>query len=278
LAISDIQLGQARGVSGALRNATGSTIISRESNIQLSIHFDRIARAINNLLRELFILSRERMSGQLFFRVTGENGEPIFGDVDREALKGDFDFDIASDLLTSSEQERQQRATLMLQTAMNPAFMQTGIVTPGNMYELMREYLKAHNIKRIDDYISRPPDAPEERVSPSERIFRIVVNMYDNPPIENTVRLDENHEKAIQMIEGFKQSDDFGLLTSNAQVAALERLKEAHMQMMQAQQSQMANAAGLQTSSQSLAQPTVGPQAEASPLAAPEGEARGPVA
>ncbi len=158
LAISEIQLGRAPDKVGALRNATGSNLLASESGIQLEIHFDRVARCINRLLQFLFRLSRERMPHTLYYRVTGERGEPIFGKVNREDLKGEYDFKISVDILGQSQLEKQQQSVLLMQTLMNPAFSQTGVVTPDNFYNLAKNFLKAHRLGRIDDYIKMLQD------------------------------------------------------------------------------------------------------------------------
>jgi hypothetical protein len=282
LSINAINLSQTEGVSGALRNATGANLLSRESQVQLSIHFERISRSFNKLLRNAFVLSRERMPSELVFRVTGDLGQPVFGKVSREELKGDFDFDISMDLLGASEQEKQQRAVLMMQTLMNPAFMQTGIVQPENLYNIAKGFVKAHGIKRVDDLVTKPEGYQGSRMSPMDRIMKIVVGMIDEPPIESTIRLDENHQEAISFMDRFKESDEFGLFTRPDQLTAFERVMQRHNELMQAQQAGVANRAGVQVSPESLgpvqaAAPGQSAQEAAGPLESAEGEARGPV-
>lgn len=280
LSISDLQLGQTQGVSGALRNATGATILSRESQTQLNIHFDRIARALNKMLNSLFVLSRERISNKLVFRVTGEDGKPVYGEVSREDLKGDFDFDISVDILGASESEKQQRAVLMLQTLFNPLLLQTGIVTPSNIFNALKEFVKVHGIKKVDELVTQPPQFEGRRLTPEQRIFNIVVRNFSKPPIEETVRLDEDHLAAIDMMEKFKQSDEFGLFTDSDQVAAFEAVLARHRQLASATQAAGAitNQAGLQISPESIRNaPQQVAAGEQSALTGAEGEVNGPV-
>lgn len=247
LAIGNIQMGQTEGVAGALRNATGATVISRESQIQLNIHFDRIARSLNVLLRDMFVMCRERMPETLVYRVTGENGEPVFGKVNREDLKGDFDFDISIDLLAASETERRQLATLAVQTFINPAFLQTGVVSQENMYNILKNFAKVHGIKRIDDVITKPQGYTGPKITPEQRIFRIASNNFKDPPVESTIRLDENHDQALDIYQKFMDTDNFGLLTSNEQLAAYKSLMQETARLLAAQQSPgIPNSSGLQ--------------------------------
>jgi hypothetical protein len=234
LAISDIQLGRAPDKVGALRNATGSNLLASEAGIQLEIHFDRLARCIDRTLQFLFRLCRERMPDELYYRVTGDRGEPIFGKVNREDLKGEYDFKISVDVLGQSQSEKQQQAVLMMQTLINPAFTQTGVVTPENMYNLCKNFLKVNKLGRVDDYLTKP-QGYVERITPAERIYRLSFSMFANPAIEDTVTLDENHQQSLEDYAKFEQTDLFGLFNQEA-LAAYARLKQRHMQMLQAQQ------------------------------------------
>lgn len=280
LSISDLQIKGSSDKVGLFRTASGAAAVQAESGIQLEIHFDRIARTMSKMLQCLFRLCRERIPSDLFYRITGADGRPIFGKVNRDDLRGEYDFDINIDVLSQGKIEKQQNATLLLQTLLNPAFMQTGVVTPDNLYNLAKNYLIKNGVKRADLYVSEPPQYQGEIVTPQERIFRIVVGNFQDPPIETTVRLGDNHEKAIAAYEAFKQSDQFGLLSTSEQVAAFQRLIEAHMQMqMAAQAGGNPNIAGMQTPREGM-QPmgTMGPDGvNQGTLGAPMGEVRGPV-
>lgn len=277
LAVSEIQLGRAPGKVGALRNATGANLLSSESGIQLEIHLDRVAYAMSRLLQFVFRLARERMPATMFYRVTGERGQPIFGKVNRDDLKGEFDFNISVDILGQSQIERQQQATLIMQTLINPAFTQTGVIQPKNLYALAKGFLKANKVSRIDDYITEPQDFEGEVITPAERIFRITVGAFQDPPIESTVRFSENHEKALQIMDGFQNSDEFGLLTRAEQLQAFQALKEKHEQFLLAQQAGgNPNMTGMQTPREGFAPAQIGAPGE-SALQGAQGEVNGPV-
>lgn len=285
LAINDVNLGNlsGKGVAGALRNATGANFIDRQANIQLNPHLDRIARIMDKMLSDLFILARSRMDAELFFRVTGEDGKPIFGDVKKEDLVGDYDFVVDTELAASSEQERQQRATLMMQTFLNPGLQQLGIVTPGNSYELAKKYLIAHNVRNPDKFITKPADYQGPPMTPESRIFKILMGEGSIPPIEDTVRLEEDHDLALQKYERFRESDQFGLLGPE-QVADFSDLVQRHEEFKATLDSGqgLPNAAGTQFSNDG-GLPALGGQipdagqAEGGPLGSPEGEPNGPV-
>jgi hypothetical protein len=278
IALSDLNLGIAPQKVGALRNATGSNLLASESSIQLEIHFDRIADCMTKMLQFLFRLCRERIPSELYYRVTGDTGSPIFGKVDRENLKGDYDFIISIDILGQSSQERQQLSTLMLNTFMNPAFMQTGVVTSTNLYNLGKNFLRAYKAPRIDDLISKPQDYQGERLSSAERIFRIVVGQFDST-LPDTITLDENHMQAIAAYEAFQNSPEFGLLTTPEQLEMFKALIDRHMQMNAAQNAPgNPNVTGFQIPREGLG-PTGAPQQGAvnDPLLQTVGQANGPV-
>ena len=233
IAISELQLGRAPERVGALRNATGSNLLATESGIQLEIHFDRIATTLSKLLNFLFKLCRERIPETLYYRVTGERGQPVFGVIrSRDELRGDFDFKISVDILGQTQLEKQQQSVMIMQTLMNPAFTQTGVVTPTNLYELASNFLKAHKIGRVDQYVTPPPEYTGPVVTPEERIFRLVAGVIEG--VEDTVQLQENHEKALKSYDAFEQSDLVGVLTPEA-LQALNRIRQRHQELMAAQ-------------------------------------------
>lgn len=286
LAINDINLGNltGRGVAGALRNATGASFVDRQANIQLHPHLDRISRELSFFLSDLFIMTRSRMSDQLFFRVTGEDGKGVFGEVSRDDLRGDFDFIIDVALAASSEAERQQRASLMLQTTLNQTFMQTGIIQPGNLYEILKEFLVRHQVRNPDKFITKPPQYAGPPLTAQQRIFKVLMGQTENPPIEASVRPEENHEAALQIYQEFQDSDLFGNL-NEIQVVALQEIIDAHTNFqttLQGGGAGVPNIAGTQLPGQGGLQ-ALGPEdvgvggAEGGPLGSPEGEVNGPV-
>lgn len=279
LATDDIQLGRAPAKVGALRTGTGSNILANAAGVQLEIHFDNIAWAMSRMLQFLFRLCRERMPSSLYFRVTGERGEPIFGKVSREDLKGEYDFEIAVDILSQTATEKQQQATLMLQTLLNPAGTQTGIVQPENIYNLYKNFLKAYKVGRVDDYLTKPQGYKGPSLTTMERIARIVLGVFEG--LENTVRLEEDHEAALQELQSFEDSDNFALLFKPQQVAAYAALKAAHESQLQAQQAGLPpNVAGMQVPRDGLAALSGAPQGaqpDMGTLGAPTGEVNGPV-
>lgn len=277
LNISDIQILGAPKNVGVYRTASGTAASQQESQIQIDIHFDRIARTLSRLFQALFRLARERMPEELVYRVTGEQGQPIFGKVNREDLRGEYDFDINVDILGESRTEAQQKATLLMQTLINPAFTNTGVVSPENLYHLAKNFLMKNRFKRIDNFIASPPQYEGEPMTPSQRIFAIVAGNFQNPPIESTVRLNEDHQKALAEYEGFKKSDTFGLMTQQVQLEALDRLIQRHNQLMAAQQAGgNPNLAGMQTPREGFAPIEAGGQ-DLGTLGAPQGEANGPI-
>jgi hypothetical protein len=229
------------------------------------------------LLQALFRLTRERMPEELVYRITGEGGEPIFGRVNRNDLRGDYDFDINVDILGESRIEAQQKATLLMQTLINPAFTNTGVVTPSNLYHLAKNFLMKNRFKRLEKFITTPPEYAGEPVTPSERIFSIVVGAFMNPPVWETVTLNEGHEKAIAAYEAFKESDMYGLLTQPAQLNAFAKLIETHQRLLSAQQAGgNPNLAGMQTPRDGFAPIEAGGQ-DLGAMGAPQGEANGPM-
>lgn len=230
---SDLQLGVGPRQVGALRNATGANLMASESGIQLEIHYDRLARSMNKFLQALFRLCRQRMPETLYYRVTGDKGENIFGNIDKRSLRGEFDFIINVDVLGQSRIEQQQQATMLMQTLLNPTFIQTGIVQPKNLYAIAQNYLKKNKFSRVDEYISKPMDYTGPQLTTEMRIYRIVAGRLQG--LVESIQLGEDHAKAIAEIESFKDSDYMGLLENPMQIKVLNDVEQRHQELLQAQ-------------------------------------------
>lgn len=281
LSVSDLQIRGSTDKVGLFRTASGASAVQAESGIQLEIHFDRIARTMSKMLQCLFRLCRERIPSELYYRITGTDGTPIFGKVNRDDLKGEYDFDINIDVLSQGRIEQQQNATLLLQTLLNPAFLQTGVVNPDNLYHMAKNFLVKNRIKRPDQYISEPVHYQGDVLTPQERIFRIVVGQFTDPPIESTVRMADNNEKALEAYQAFHDSDHFGLLATQPQMAAFQRLMDATKQMLTASSAGgNPNQAGMQTprdGMQPMEAMQPGQPTTQGTLGAPMGQVPGPV-
>lgn len=239
------------------------------------------------MLRAVFVLYREKKTNDIFYRVTGEDGRPIFGQTNREALQGDFDFDLDVDALGTSDAEKQQRATLLVQTLANPTFMQLGIVTPSNQYNALENLLKSHGIKDPYLYITKPPEYTEPVMPPEQRFLQIVMGL-NNPPIHLTVRPNEDHQAALTFLRGLQEDANLsvlGMLDTQEKLSAYVKLMQTHEQMLQMMQNPnpMPNISGTQMPAQgglpamdSGGIPSAG-QPEQGPLGSPQGEVNGPV-
>ena len=222
------------------------------------------------------------MDGQIYFRVTGEDGKGVFGEVSSQDLRGDFDFDIDTDLASASEAENQQRASLVIQNLLNPTFQQLGIVQPANYYEALKELLIKNGIRHPDKYITPPPQYAGPPLTKETRLLKIITGQGDSPPIENSVRPEENHELALEFYEQFKKSPEFGFL-DRKKLGAFQSLLEAHQRFLSMLQAPVGvpNITGTQLPGQGGLGPLPGapsPAApEGGPLGSPLGEPNGPV-
>jgi len=232
-------------------------------------------------------MTRSRMKKEVYFRVTGEDGKGVFGEISRENLRGDYDFVIDVDVAASSEAERQQRVSLMLQTILNPAFMQTGIVQPGNLYEVLKEFLIRHQVRDPDRYISKPADYAGPPLSTDQRIMKIMLNRYDEPPIESTIRPEEDHTRALETLQEFEDDDLFGTFDRD-QLAAYSAVKTTHEQFLaltgggakgvpNTTGTQMPGEGGLQALGPQGGEVPDANASEGGPLGSPLGEPNGPV-
>lgn len=162
------------GAQGAARTATGARAVINESNANLDIFLRRLSMSMQKTYIYLFQMLKQRMPDGMEFRVTGDDGNQYFAKIDsREELAGMFDFEVETVSSNSNDQIKIQRASQTFQVAQNPILLQTGIVSPYNLFDAAKNFLEASGVKDWSRFISQPP-GPERIYTPEEIGNRIL--------------------------------------------------------------------------------------------------------
>ena len=113
-----------------------------------------------------------------------------------------------------------------------------------------------------------------------------MLNRYDTPPIETTVRPEDDNERALETYQEFEDSDLFGIFDQDqlAAYSALKKETEKFAQLAAGGAQGMPNISGTQMPGEG-GLPALGPEAgvpdanapEGGPLGSPVGEPNGPV-
>lgn len=237
--ISDLTLGVLSGNQGAARTATGARAIVGESATNLNVNLGRLVRTWNKSLNYLFNLLQKRIPSGLSFRVTGDDGDTYWQEVkNRNDLIGDFDFEISSNSAQSNPQVRQQAAQQILQLASNPLAIQLGIVTPGNFYEAMKNFVQSFEVRDFNRFFTRPREFSVQ-LSPQEEFNRVINGI--NVPV--TPEMD--HQGFIDFFQFILSNPEQLGQYSQEAVLRVQAQADAHSQMLAAMrdiQAQAANA------------------------------------
>lgn len=250
--ISDLSLGAMSGAQGPTRTATGARALIGEANANLDVHLRRLFRGYKESLEYLLSMLQERLPADFAYRVTGEDGSEYFNYIkSRSEIEGDYDFELDPSSAASNPEVRQQRAQAILNLAMNPLLLQTGLVTPSNLYETLKEYLLSIGKKSFARVITKPADfaivlTPEDMAN---RILRGI-----NVPVLPT----DDNQGFLAYYQEIMGDDQLLGQFDQQQVVALTqqaRARQALLQAMQQQQAQMANIAQQQANTQQATNP-----------------------
>lgn len=238
--LSDLNFGLLTA-QGAARTATGARALIGESNANLDVHLQNLARGWKDALNYLFSLIQQRIPRGFSFRVTGMDGKDFFGEIpDREAIRGRFDFEISENSANSNRQIQQTIAQQILAQVLDPVAIQTGIVSPGNIYEAKKNMFQAFGVKDWSRYISKP-QGHRVFLTPEEEINRVING------ITTPVNIGDDHESFIRAAtelldsEAAQGVDPAGLRALQAQVLEHQRAFQA-LQQLQRQQAVQAQA------------------------------------
>jgi hypothetical protein len=182
---------------------------------------------------------QQRTPKGLEFRITNEEGLTRYGTVtDPNQLKGQYDIEISPESSASNKQVQLETATQILQMTQNPVLIQTGIVTPQNIYEGAKNYMKVLGIKDISRFLNNQFEN-QIVLLPREELDRVL-------GLENVAVLpNADHEGFIGLAQEIMQDDmKLGLLNKD-QVLKLNLQMQRHQQMMQAIQAAQAQQANV---------------------------------
>jgi hypothetical protein len=256
ISISDINLGRIGG-QGAARTATGVSALVSENNANLDIFIKRMQRGWKKTLRLLFQMLQKRMPKEMWIRITGDDGKFYPFRIQRGDIQACYDFDIDANSVNSNKAVTREIAQQTLNMCLNPLLIQTGVVTPENIYEAVKEWLVSLEKKDFARFITKPTDQ-EAFLTPEQEAQRIIRSI--PVPIHPAM----NHAGFVNYVRMMFATDE--LIGSLDQEAAKRLADQAskHMQMQQAMEQQAAQQANMRQQQINAAQAGT-PQLSAGP-------------
>lgn len=235
--ISDMSLGVIGG-QGATRTATGARALLGESNANLDVFLRRMNRGWKKVLNYLFQSLQQKVPPGLQFRIFGDDGDDFWATIhSRDALQGDYDFEIDANSANSNQTVRIEQSNDILQTIVNPLLIQLGIVSPSEIYEALKNKFKQSGIKEFSKFIRKPTQ--QTRLFTPEEVANRVLRGID-------VQLgpDQDLEGFVAYVNHVVDEDELNGQFDQNQIITLvmkQRQAQAMLQALQQQQAQVAN-------------------------------------
>lgn len=262
--ISDLALG-ANTTQGALRTATGARALMGEANANLDVHLHRLIGGWKRVQQLLLYFMQDRLPEGFEFRLTGEDGQDYFAYINnRNDIAGDFDFEFDPSTADSNPAVRQEKATQVFNTIMNPLLIQLGIVGPRQVYEASKGLVKSFGIQDWAKYVNEPKEQPLI-MSPEEEANRLLRG------VDVPVTLQGDHEGFIEYLDFIMSKPEMLGQFTEDQIMILVRQRGEHEAMLEALQQLQAQQANLRQMQSNAAQ-----SAQQAPTA-PEGAQTNPV-
>jgi hypothetical protein len=222
--INKLAQGQVGG-QGIARTATGAASLISELNTNLDIFIRRYQFGFRKSLRIVDKQCQDLLPLGLEYRVIGmdQTGAVNRRFTDREAIKFDCDYDLVGNSVNSNPAIERDTAVQLLQYALNPIMLQTGIVGPKQVYNTMKNLLQKLDIRDIGSYIQSPDGIEGPEFTAQDEINAIASG------VELPIRLNDEHEKKLAYYNAFENSDEFGFLTE-AHMPLYAKMKQKHEQ------------------------------------------------
>jgi hypothetical protein len=227
--ISDLSLGVISGRQGAARTATGVQGLLGELSANLDVFLKRLNEGWGQFLEFLLDMLQQRLPSDFVFRVTKDSDLALnwIRLQDKSEIQGNYEIITAPNSATSNQQVSEQRSNEIMQNLMNPLYIQLGIVTPVQVFEILKNWMKVRGIKDIGRFIQQPAQM-QRTFTPEEEANRILSGM--DVPIDPAA----DHAGFISFVAELKKDDQILGQFRPEDVAALEVQMIKHQQMMQA--------------------------------------------
>jgi hypothetical protein len=240
--IGEFQLGRVpTGKSSALRTTGSMSMLQAQGDARP----ERILRRLFIGLSQIYSIIHELNCAFLprgkQIRVSGlkrPDEDPYVTIDGREKIDGLYDFEFEANAFNTSKAALQQSLMQLAGALLSPIGIQTGLVQPENIYNLMRDMGKAFGVQ-VDKYITPPhPEASLPMITAEDAITQI---MSDMPPYGRPAEGTQAH---IEKLAQFYQDDTFGQLTDKqVQVFGAYVMQLAQRLQQEQQQAMMAQAA-----------------------------------
>ena len=162
--LTDLTLGRQPTRVGATRTAAGTSTLLSEAGLRQKTVLESFQRFWVEIFEQLLALDQEYLPPGKEFRVTGRYPEFIRLK-DRNDIQGRYDIRLSATSQNMNKVVTREDATILLQAALNPAALQTGIIGLKGVQRCYADLFRAYG-KDPDSYLEMHgvPMTPEEEL------------------------------------------------------------------------------------------------------------------
>lgn len=161
--------GSVSGPVGPLRSNSGLSRLLQESQAPLDVYLERFRTPFNRLMRGILSDLQTRLPETVSIRVLGDkgnmlyapDGKVMFMDLTKDQYAGDYKFTLAASDAQYNQEAEKQNALQRTQMLINPFAIQTGVVSPENIFNIYKNLLLKHGEVDIGAYITEPHLIPK---------------------------------------------------------------------------------------------------------------------
>jgi len=209
------------GRVGPLRSTSGLKAMFAERDVQLDVLMRRLNDCLSEVWEGLYYDCEMRMPEHLKIPVIGmdgvpeldSEGKPIYESVSRDEGAARVHFGLYANATNMNRQAQLEASMEMAQFLLQRAPMETGIVGPDQIYEVLLDVLKNMGKSRVDRFIKKPEGA-------GALPFNAEVYMAAQGLMPPVVLADKEHADKIAKIEELFNSDETQLEVQYGKVHA----------------------------------------------------------
>lgn len=202
--------GQVPQMVGPLRSTSGVMALMQEASAPLDVYLDRLRIPIGQMISGILSDLQFRLPNSIKIMVLGENAELQFDeknlimqrDISKSQIMGNYAFTLAANDAQYNPERDKQNAMAMLQLAMSPFMVQSGITSQENAYWLARNVYEKNGWRDIEKYITKPQMAPKPQTLWQE--YNSCVN-----GMMPVIVLNDDHKSKIEGLTLLSQSPEY---------------------------------------------------------------------
>lgn len=214
LVIGDLQFGRVPpGRSSALRTTGNAALLLGQGEARPERMLRRFFGCLTGIWRQMHQLNQRMLPPEKKVRLMGipKPGQEPYITIQRQELRGSFDYSFDANALNTSKAQLQQSMTAMLQVFVSQLAIQLGISDAETVFRLMNDFGKAFGINAPEKgYIKPPvPGADQPRIFAEEALAAI---LRDEVP-QGVPAEGGGATEHLAKLTSFVDRPEFGLLT-----------------------------------------------------------------